>query len=316
MTMRILPQRRRTVLKGKIAEEERRLLYVALTRAEDRLYICGWRGVNQPAEGTWYQLIRNGLAGVAVAVPFDSGPELGLAGWAGEALILGRPQTAIPQPDAGRHRGTSPVAAPQQGWFALPPPPEPLPQRPLSPSRLAEEPGVLAPLRGKDDIRFRRGRLIHRLLQTLPELPPKARAEAARRFLASRAPDLPPETRQEMAAETLGLIAHPDFAPLFGPGSRAEAPIVGELESGLALSGQIDRLLVTAHEVLLVDFKTNRPAPLTPAETPEPYLRQMAAYRQALGKIYPDKSIRSALVWTEGPRLMELSETLLGGYMP
>ena len=91
---------------------------------------------------------------------------------------------------------------------------------------------------------------------------------------------------------------------------------MGELESGLALSGQIDRLLVTAHEVLLVDFKTNRPAPRTPAETPEPYLRQMAAYRQALGKIYPDKSIRSALVWTEGPRLMELSETLLGGYMP
>ena len=306
----------RTVLKGKIAEEERRLLYVALTRAEDRLYICGWRGVNQPAEGTWYQLIRNGLADVAVAMPFDSGPELGLAGWAGEALVLGRPQTAIPQPDLGRHRGTNPVAAPQEGWFALPPPPEPLPQRPLSPSRLAEEPGVLAPLRGKDDIRFRRGRLIHRLLQTLPELPAKARAEAARRFLASRAPDLPPETRQEMAAETLGLIAHPDFAPLFGPGSRAEAPIVGELESGLALSGQIDRLLVTAHEVLLVDFKTNRPAPRTPAETPEPYLRQMAAYRQALGKIYPDKSIRSALVWTEGPRLMELSETLLGGYMP
>ena len=175
---------------------------------------------------------------------------------------------------------------------------------------------MLAPLRGKDDIRFRRGRLIHRLLQTLPELPAKARGEAARRFLASRAPDLPPETRQEMAAETLGLIAHPDFAPLFGPGSRAEAPIVGELESGLALSGQIDRLLVTAHEVLLVDFKTNRPAPLTPAETPEPYLRQMAAYRQALGKIYPDKSIRSALVWTEGHRLMELSETLLAGYMP
>jgi ATP-dependent helicase/nuclease subunit A len=103
----------RTVLKGKIAEEERRLLYVALTRAEDRLYICGWRGVNQPAEGTWYQLIRNGLADVALPTPFDSGPELGLAGWAGEALILGRPQTAAPQPDLGRNRGTNPVAAPR-----------------------------------------------------------------------------------------------------------------------------------------------------------------------------------------------------------
>jgi ATP-dependent helicase/nuclease subunit A len=82
------------------------------------------------------------------------------------------------------------------------------------------------------------------------------------------------------------------------------------------LSGQIDRLLVTAEEVLLVDFKTNRPAPSTPAETPEPYLRQMAAYRAALGRIYPGKTIRSAIIWTEGPRLMALPGPLLDRYMP
>jgi len=307
----------RNEVKAKIAEEERRLLYVALTRAEDRLYISGWRGERQPAEGTWYELIRDGLAAKAESAPFDSVPELGPeAGWQGESLVLGQPQTAPPERDQGRHRGTQPVAAPREAWSSLPPPPEPLPQRPLAPSRLAEEPGVLAPLQGKADIRFRRGRLIHRLLQTLPDLPPASRAEAARKYLASRAPDLAPELRQEMAAETLGLIAHPDFAPLFGPGSRAEAPLVGELEGGLALAGQIDRLLVTETEVLLVDFKTNRPAPRTPAETPEPYLRQMAAYRQALGKIYPGKSIRSALVWTEGPRLMELPGGLLDRYLP
>ena len=229
MTMRISPPRRGPSLKGKIAEEERRLLYVALTRAEDRLYICGWRGVNQPAEGTWYQLIRNGLADVAVAVPFDSGPELGLAGWAGEALVLGRPQTAMPQPDLGRHRGTNPVAAPQEGWFALPPPPEPLPQRPLSPSRLAEEPGVLAPLRGKDDIRFRRGRLIHRLLQTLPELPPKARGRGGAAVSGESRPDLPPETRQEMAAETLAAHRPPRFRALVRPRQPGGGPDRGRV---------------------------------------------------------------------------------------
>jgi ATP-dependent helicase/nuclease subunit A len=318
----------RNAVKAKIAEEERRLLYVALTRAEDRLYISGWRGERQPSEGTWYELISDGLAAKAEgalkvhSADFDSIPELGPeAGWQGKSLVLSQPQTAPPERDLGRHRGTRPVAAPREAWSSLPPPPEPLPQRPLAPSRLAEEPGVLAPLQiradgSKADIRFRRGRLIHRLLQTLPDLPPAARAAAARKFLASRAPDLAPELRQEMAAETLGLIAHPDFAPLFGPGSRAEAPLVGELEGGLALAGQIDRLLVTGSEVLLVDFKTNRPAPRSPAETPEPYLRQMAAYRQALGKIYPGKSIRSALVWTEGPRLMELPGQLLDSYLP
>jgi len=158
--------------------------------------------------------------------------------------------------------------------------------------------------------------LIHRLLQALPDLPDSARAAAAERFLAQRAADLPESARAEIVAETLRLLADPAFALLFGPGSRAEAPIVGELPGGLAIAGQIDRLLVTEREVLIVDFKTNRPAPRTPAETAEPYLRQMAAYRLALGKIYPAKSIRCALVWTEEPRLMELPADLLAVYAP
>jgi ATP-dependent helicase/nuclease subunit A len=175
---------------------------------------------------------------------------------------------------------------------------------------------VRSPLGAAGEARFRRGRLIHRLLQTLPDLAVEARAPAARRFLAERATDMPAAERDEIAAETLRLLADPAFAALFGPGSRAEAPIVAELPGGLAIAGQIDRLLVGEQEVLIVDFKTNRPAPRTPADTAEPYLRQMAAYRQALGKIYPGKSVRCALVWTEEPRLMELPEELLAAHAP
>jgi ATP-dependent helicase/nuclease subunit A len=120
----------------------------------------------------------------------------------------------------------------------------------------------------------------------------------------------------EIAAETLRLLAEPGFAGLFGPGSRAEAPIVGELGDGRVISGQIDRLLVTPSEVLIVDYKTNRPAPATAAETAQPYLRQMAAYRTALGKIYPGKTIRCALLWTESPRLMALPDDVLDGLAP
>ncbi len=307
----------RSALKSRVAAEERRLLYVALTRAEDRLYIAGWRGKSQAPAGCWYQLIRDGLATCAAPAAFDSRPELGAdGGWFGEAMVCSRPQLAPPQPDLDRPRGTAPVDSGAEPWLGLPPPPEPLPPRPLAPSRLAEEPAVLAPLAGREELRFRRGRLIHRLLQSLPELPPAERPVAARRFLASRAAELPAAAREEVAAETLALLSDPGFAPLFGPGSRAEAPIVGQLASGRVLSGQIDRLLVTEREVLVVDYKTNRPAPSAPAETPEPYLRQMAAYRQALGKIYPGKSIRAALIWTEGPRLMELPGPLLDRYAP
>jgi ATP-dependent helicase/nuclease subunit A len=176
---------------------------------------------------------------------------------------------------------------------------------------------VLSPLApGIDALRFRRGRLIHRLLQSLPDLPADRRPAAAAGFLDSQAGDLAPAARVEIAVETLRVLADPAFAALFGPGSRAEVPIVGELGPGLAISGQIDRLLVGEREVLIVDFKTNRPPPRSAGETAEPYLRQMAAYRSALGKIYQGKSIRCALLWTETPRLMELPEGLLSAHAP
>ena len=297
-------------------EEGRRLLYVALTRAEDRLYVCGWRGGNPPAADCWYETIRTGLAAVAEPTIFDFRTELGEAGWSGEGLIHREAQSGSSTTEEERHRGTRPVESPLEPWSRLLPRPEPQPSRPLSPSRLGEEPPVLSPLGETGDKRFRRGRLIHRLLQTLPDLPAGERPEAARRFLASRGSDISRVEQGEIASETLRLLTDPGFSALFGPGSRAEAPIVGELRGGLVISGQIDRLLVTPSEVLIVDYKTNRPAPHSVAEIPQPYLRQMAAYRAALGKIYPGKSIRCALLWTEGPRLMALPEGLLDGLSP
>jgi ATP-dependent helicase/nuclease subunit A len=302
--------------KARREEEGRRLLYVALTRAEDRLYVCGWRGDRPAGADCWYETIRQGLASVAEATAFDFRGELGDSGWAGNGLIHIEAQASTAKTDEERRRGTRPVEGPLHAWARDLPLPEPKPVRPLSPSRLGEEPAVLAPLEGTQDRRFRRGRLIHRLLQTLPDLPLEAREGAAKRFLSSRGADISRAEQVEIAAETLSLLADPAFAALFGPGSRAEAPIVGEMGDGLVISGQIDRLLVTRSEVLIVDYKTNRPAPLTVEQTAQPYLRQMAAYRAALGKIYPGKSIRCALLWTEGPRLMELPEGLLSRLAP
>jgi ATP-dependent helicase/nuclease subunit A len=297
-------------------DENRRLLYVALTRAEDRLYICGWRGDNRPPAGCWYETIRAGLASIAKAVPFDSHAELGEGGWTGESLLHSHAQSGPPRIDEERRRGTSPKFTLVPAWLGRSPAPEPKPARPLSPSRLGEEPPVLSPLGPTGDQLYRRGRLIHRLLQTLPDLPEDERPDAAKRYLSSRASELAGAERAEIAAETLRVMADPQFSSLFGPGSRAEAPIVGELGDGRVISGQIDRLLVTPSEVLIVDYKTNRPAPLSASETAQPYLRQMAAYRAALGKIYPGKTIRCALLWTESPRLMALPDELLASLSP
>jgi ATP-dependent helicase/nuclease subunit A len=114
-------------------------------------------------------------------------------------------------------------------------------------------------------------------------------------------------------------LQHPTFAPLFGPGSRAEVRVVGELagERGtMVLSGQVDRLVVTPAEVLVLDYKTNRPPPSAEGDVAEIYLRQMAAYRAVLRRIYPDRSVTCALLWTDGPGLMPLSPWLLDRYSP
>ena len=166
---------------------------------------------------------------------------------------------------------------------------------------------------GRD--RFKRGLLVHRLLQSLPELPAAERDSAARRFLALPTHGLAGAEQDEIRRETIAVLCDPDFAALFGPNSQAEVPLVG-LIGGHAVSAQIDRLLVEDGRVLIVDYKTLRPPPAVEQEVAPVYLRQLAIYRAALSRIYPRHEIRCALLWTEGPRLMPISPETLAGYLP
>jgi ATP-dependent helicase/nuclease subunit A len=147
-----------------------------------------------------------------------------------------------------------------------------------------------------------------------------ARAAACRRFLARPTHELSEAQQAEIAAEVHRILEDAAFGPLFGPGSRAEVMVVGEVRGAdgavEVLSGRIDRLLVTDSSVLIVDYKTNRPPPVTPAEVPAIYQRQMACYRAALSRIYPEKPITCVLLWTDGPRLMPLPAEQLDRYLP
>lgn len=172
-----------------------------------------------------------------------------------------------------------------------------------------------SPLGADEGLRFRRGIIIHRLLELLPELPTARRAAACRRYLARPAHGLAKAERDALAAETLAVLADPAFAPLFGRGSRAEVALAG-LINGRVISGQVDRLLVAPQEVLAVDYKTNRPPPVVVNEVPALYLRQMAAYRALLRAVYPGRQVRMLLLWTEGPRRMLLPDGALDPYAP
>jgi ATP-dependent helicase/nuclease subunit A len=181
----------------------------------------------------------------------------------------------------------------------------------LAPSRPDEdEPEVRSPFGSDGGTRFHRGRLIHRLLQSLPNIAASKRNEAAARFLGRAGWGLSFAEQAAIAGEVSAILTDPQFAPIFGPGSRAEVPVVGQLGERI-LSGQVDRLLVTETEVLIVDYKTNRPPPRRAADVAPIYLRQMAAYRAALACIYPGRAIRCALLWTDAPRLMALEGALL-----
>jgi ATP-dependent helicase/nuclease subunit A len=290
-------------------QEYRRLLYVALTRAEDRLVLCGWEGKNAPSDRSWYSLARTALAEIADTRPIDL-TEVSPSGWSGDGLLL-RDEQIVPIRDPGlSDTGTSPPAPPPD-WLRQPPPVEAEPTRPLTPSRPeGVEPAVRSPLGPDDGTRFKRGSLIHKLLQTLPDLPSERREAAARHFLGSASHGLSGDQADAIASETIRVLNDPAFAQLFGPDSRAEVPLVGVV-GGRTLSGQIDRLAVTGDTVWIVDYKTNRPPPRRLADVPAIYIAQMAAYRAALSALYPARTVRCVLLWTDGPFTTEIPADLL-----
>ncbi len=180
----------------------------------------------------------------------------------------------------------------------------------------AHQPGSrrLGPRALSADHRFARGRLVHALLQHLPEIDPEHQERAARAFVAGRGLGLAPELKEEIVAETLAIARNPSFAPLFRPGSLAEVPVVakiGEGEDGFELEGQIDRLAILEDGLLILDYKTNRPPPKVVEDVAEAYIDQLAAYRLALKRLFPGRSLRAALLWTDGARLMEIPSTSL-----
>ena len=182
-------------------------------------------------------------------------------------------------------------------------------RRDAAPSRVhgAKADPILSP-RGDGEARFKRGRLVHGLLQRLPDVSPERRAGAAEAWLKRQGAE--GKAAKALAKEALAVIDDPRCAIAFAPASRAEAPIVGAAR-GRIVRGIVDRLAVSEDEILIVDFKTDRPAPPKAEDAPEAYVLQMALYREVLAQIFPDKRVRCALIWTDGPHLVDLPDAQL-----
>ncbi|HET7847620.1 MAG TPA: double-strand break repair helicase AddA, partial [Pseudolabrys sp.] len=279
-------------------DEYRRLLYVAMTRAIERLIVCGVENGKKHPDGCWYDLVLAALQDHCTREPADNGEgevlrfrkfaeaKKDAAAAAQSAAVHG-----IELPPWLRERVGDSAAAP-----AL-----------IRPSRAYAADAAPADAAARAAA-LMRGRVMHRLLQSLPDVPPERRSKAADEFVTRAMASIRPEQRSPfatLAEKAVALLGSAPFAALFGPGSRAEVPIVGTLPQGRA-SGQVDRLAVTQDAVWIGDFKTDAAPARRLAEVPAGYVRQLALYRAVLAKLYPDRAVRAALVWTEVPDFMEI----------
>jgi ATP-dependent helicase/nuclease subunit A len=151
-----------------------------------------------------------------------------------------------------------------------------------------------------------RGTWIHHLLERLADVVPDDRRDRALAWLERSAGVKEPDQRAEIADQVCRVLSDPQFAALFGPGSLAEAPLAATLPDGRVIAGTADRLLVEDHQVSVLDFKTGR-VPAADADIPAAHRAQMHAYAEALRVIFPNRNIRSALLYTSGPKLIEVT---------
>jgi ATP-dependent helicase/nuclease subunit A len=297
--------------------EDVRLFYVALTRARDRLTVCGFQGKRAAKAGHYpdaYALAQSAFlrleAGAIRLEPLSTAVDFGLE--VPPMVSLYGQRSRLMSLEASQHQA---VALPE---FVLRPMElqddrnmrwraisnlgnEDRAQSEVSPSPLARNQGLG---------RYRRGELIHKLFEILPELAADKRAPMGALWLRNQA-ELQADQADEILHSVMTVLEDARFAEAFGPSSRPEVAVAGQLIPGLSLSGRIDRLVVGDERVLIIDYKSNRPAPDRAEDAPIDYQRQMAGYVGLLRHIYPHMRIEAALLWTDGPKLTPLSDTLI-----
>ncbi|KQV20265.1 ATP-dependent DNA helicase [Rhizobium sp. Root1203] len=303
-----------------LAEEEyRRLLYVAMTRAADRLVVCGYRGVRANTD-TWHAMISAAMT--------DSHPHVAAATFSGPDGTWSGIRWRVPRIDRHfeHHQSAEPAATRDVLPFDLgkPLPPQRHLPRPLSPSGAgtiideeADDLLVVSPLfgnSGKADRSLQKGRLLHRMMQMLPEIALGERAEAAVRYTERAVRFWPASERRKLVDSVLKLLAEPELEEVFATHAQAEVSIMGTLSLAgreYAVSGRVDRLAVLPDRVVILDYKTNRVPPQTAEGIPFAHRAQLAIYRDILSPLYPGKRVDCVLVYTENGSVHTLAPAAL-----
>lgn len=279
-------------------QEHMRLLYVALTRAADRLIVSGVRpkekkdGSDPRPANCWHGIVEAAMERVEAA-PGGGHVALRYGYGAAPAVRHSKAKAALP-------------LAHVPDWTRRQAPPEARPPRPLAPSAMASDDEAAPPPSAAMRAAAQRGTWIHQLLERLPAVDETARAAVADRWLERSAGVTDSGLRGEIVAQVCAVLSNPRFVRLFGPGSLAEAPLAATLPDGRVIAGAVDRLVVEQARVSVIDFKTGK-VPASDSEIPNAHRAQMTAYAEALRVIFPGHTVSTALLYTAGPRLIELT---------
>jgi ATP-dependent helicase/nuclease subunit A len=289
-------------------QEHKRLLYVAITRAEERLIMAGSLGISRKGEApveSWCALLQRGMA--ALGCDWEDEPR-----WGRVMRHVGLQGASLTPPEGSTTRSASseaPHSLPH--WLFAPAPAEQRPPRPLVPSRLDDDDYGDAPAIAAMRKAAERGKLIHAVLERITD---DASLQKAEQYLAAQTPDHDIDLPQLMA-EVRSIVGDPQWAAFFGPCARAEVPLVAVVGETV-INGRIDRLLVEPDLVRAIDFKTGRQVPQDENGVPAAYLRQMGHYRAALQTIFPASRVEVSLLFTYAPRFITLSDDILAPYYP
>jgi ATP-dependent helicase/nuclease subunit A len=289
-------------------QEHKRLLYVAITRAEERLIMAGSLGTSRKGEApadSWYVMLERGMT--ALGCSWDTDPR-----WGGVMRHVGGDgATGVPKVTKKTDAPHPAVQIEPPLWLFAKAPDEARPPRPLVPSRLDDDDYGDAPASLAMRAAAERGKLLHALFERVTGT---ASLDAAKSWLDVTVRDAAIDKAQ-LLDSVRKVIETPEWAAFFGPEARAEVPLAA-LVGETVITGRIDRLVVEPGLIRFVDFKTGRSVPQDEGGVSKPYLRQMAHYAAALQTIFPDSTIEASLLFTHAPRLITLSDELLAAYKP
>lgn len=287
----------REKLRGAAEQERMRLLYVAMTRAEKWLIVCGAGNLGKDGS-SWHAMIEAGM-NTAHAEPVKFGCGVGLRLQSGDWDGVAAPAQIKPV--------KSDTNLPKWARIAAD-----IPERAtktISPSKL----GGAKALAGDDGLSeqeaMQRGDHIHLLLEHLPNHPVSDRPTLARALLQ----DLPGPELGNILTEVAAILENPALAYIFDATTLAEVPITANLSAleGRRIHGIIDRLIIFPDRILAIDYKSNAVVPATTAAVPDGLLRQLGAYSAALEQVYPNHSIETAILWTRTATLMPLEHEVV-----